>query len=251
MADTKVEQNFGSIAREYDDYAVAQAHAADELLDFTPAVEPDSILEPGCGTGIYTRLVARRFPEASIRAVDLSEDMVRVAREKLHKQNVTFAVRDAEEEPQRDFDLITSGATFQWYRDLSGTLGRYRRALRSGGALSFSYFGPRTYRELHHCLAEVTGQEETLDAASFADRPRLRELMNIHFKSYRVEERRFRQDFDNLRELLRSIKLTGARGRRTGVRWTPGLLKELESCYREHYGGIRATYQVFLCRGKI
>lgn len=250
MSDRTVEQNFGAVAREYDDYAVAQARAAGELLDFTPEVCPTRVLEPGCGTGIYTRLIARRWQSADIRAVDLSEDMVQVACEKLEAPNVTFDIRDAEKEPDEDYDLITSGATFQWFRDLGGTLGRYRRSLRPGGALSFSYFGPRTYRELHRCLAEVTGQEDVLDAASFADRHRLRELMNVHFTSCRVEERQFRQDFDSLRSLLRSIKLTGARGRRTGVRWTPGLLKEMERFYRNHYGGIQATYQVFLCRGK-
>ena len=250
MPDTKVAQNFGSIARRYDEYASAQARAAHELLDFTPDIDPDRVLEPGCGTGIYTSMLARQHPSASIRAIDLSEEMVQVAREKMDASNVSLAVRDAEQPPEQDYELISSNATFQWFRDLRGTLGRYCRALQPGGGLSFSYFGPRTYRELRRCLEKVTGEQEALDAASFADRSRLSDLLNIYFRSYRVEERRFRQDFDDLRALLRSIKLTGTRGRRTGVRWTPGLLKEMERTYREHFGGIHATYQVFLCRGR-
>lgn len=250
MPDTTVAHNFGSIARDYDDHAAAQKRAARELLDFTPDIDPGDVLEPGCGTGIYTCMLARRHPSASIHAIDLSEEMVEVAREKIDASNVSLAVRDAEREPKRDYDLISSSATFQWFADLRGSLGRYYRALRGGGALSFSYFGPRTYRELRRCLAEVTGEGEALDAASFADKSRLSQLLNTYFRSYRVEERRFRQDFDDLRDLLRSIKLTGARGRRSGVRWTPGMLKKLERTYREEFGRIRATYQVFLCRGR-
>ena len=250
MPDATVAQNFDSIAWRYDEHAAAQKRAAHELLDFTPDVDPDRVLEPGCGTGIYTRMLARRHPRASIRAIDLSPRMVEVARDKIDEPNVAVEARDAEQQPRDEHDLISSSATFQWFTDLRGTLGRYRRSLRQDGVLSFSYFGPRTYRELRTCLAEVTGQEQALDAADFADRSRLRELLNTYFRSYRAEERRFRQDFDNLRDLLRSIKLTGARGRRTGVRWTPGTLKRLERSYREHFGGIHATYQVFLCRGR-
>jgi len=250
MPETRVSHNFGSIARQYDDHAAAQVQAAGGLLDFTPDLEPDSVLEPGCGTGIYTRMLAQRHPAASIRAIDLSEEMVEVAREKISHPNVSFAVCDAEREPERNYDLISSSATLQWFVDLHGTLRRYCRALRPGGVLTFSYFGPRTYRELRRCLAEVTGRQKTLDATRFADRARLDQLMNAYFRPYRVEERRFRQDFDDLRGLLRSIKLTGTRGRRSGMSWTPGLMKELERTYRERFGGIHATYQIFLCRGR-
>jgi S-adenosylmethionine-diacylgycerolhomoserine-N-methlytransferase len=45
------------------------------------------ILEVGCGTGINTLELARRFPRASLRALDLSADMLKIAIKKLCPYN--------------------------------------------------------------------------------------------------------------------------------------------------------------------
>jgi S-adenosylmethionine-diacylgycerolhomoserine-N-methlytransferase len=50
------------------------------------------ILEIGCGTGQNTLQLARRYPKANIRALDLSPDMLNLARGKLkdHRARVVF-----------------------------------------------------------------------------------------------------------------------------------------------------------------
>jgi SAM-dependent methyltransferase len=74
-------------------------------------VEPRTILELGTGTGAGVLMLARRFPQAEVRAVDLSDAMVSAAQAKLPAEladRVRFEVADAASLPYDDgsFDLV-------------------------------------------------------------------------------------------------------------------------------------------------
>jgi len=77
--------------------------AACERLDGAPA----RILELGTGTGAGARMLAERFPGASIDAVDLSPEMIETARSS-SPERIRFAVADASALPFDDgaFDLV-------------------------------------------------------------------------------------------------------------------------------------------------
>jgi len=51
-----------------------------ELLARVPTESPVAVVDLGCGTGNVTRLLAQRWPEASITGVDASETMLTEAR---------------------------------------------------------------------------------------------------------------------------------------------------------------------------
>ncbi|MEM3394157.1 MAG: class I SAM-dependent methyltransferase, partial [Candidatus Methanomethylicia archaeon] len=54
------------------------------------------VLELGCGTGVYTRKLAKKFPGLGITAIDISEKIISIAKEKLKKyKNVKFKVASA------------------------------------------------------------------------------------------------------------------------------------------------------------
>jgi SAM-dependent methyltransferase len=72
---------------------------------------PKRILELGTGTGSGARMLARRFPQAEINAVDISPAMVQEAEAKTVKgfdSRIQFGVADAGALPYEDgsFDLI-------------------------------------------------------------------------------------------------------------------------------------------------
>src|SRR6185437_13188336 len=72
------------------------AALAGALLHVKPA--PERALEVGTGTGEGALLLAREFPQARVRGVDLSEEMVRSAKHKVGldpEGRIAFRVADA------------------------------------------------------------------------------------------------------------------------------------------------------------
>ncbi|MCP2501504.1 MAG: methyltransferase domain-containing protein [Deltaproteobacteria bacterium] len=285
MVDPDVLRRFSAGAARYEAHAHAQRLSAVDLLAYTEAslgpapfweparngglarpmniLEPApkggrafKILEPGCGTGLYTRMLLDAFRGASVFGVDISEAMVRVAKRGIDDPRARFAVADAEEIATGSYDLVTSNAVFQWFLSLPRTLARMASLLPGGGLLTFSFFGPETYAELDAAMRASAFRRgahdgERVAAAVFHSREEISDALSAAFPRWDVVERRYHQEFPTLADLLRSIRYTGTRGGGARESWSPGKLKRVEEAYRERDGGIRTTYQVFLCRGVI
>ncbi|CAN5485415.1 hypothetical protein BH10ACT11_BH10ACT11_08820 [soil metagenome] len=86
------------------------ASLAAGLTHVSPA--PERALDVGTGTGTAALLLAREFPTARVRGVDVSEEMIAAARAKVGldpEGRIAFKVADASALPWPDdsFDLIT------------------------------------------------------------------------------------------------------------------------------------------------
>jgi len=184
--------------------------------------------------------------------VDISAAMLQVARRKIADPRAAFRVADAEDFHDGRYDLITSNAAFQWFTDLPRSLESLAGLLAPGGTLSFSFFGPETYRELDRALREVFGDAVGVSCRRFANRDALDAILQTVVGHHELDERHYTRTFPNLGALLRSIRYTGTRGQPCGpaVDWTPGRLQQVERAYRERYGEIQASYQVILCKGR-
>jgi len=260
MVDPAVLRRFSAGAARYEAHAYAQRLSAADLLAYTGAslgpARPKNILEPGCGTGLYTRMLLDVFRDASVFGVDISDAMVRVAKRGIDDPRARFAVADAEEIATGSYDLVTSNAAFQWFLSLPGTLARMASLLSVGGLLTFSFFGPETYTELDAALRASALRRGAHDggrvsAVAFHSREEISDALSAAFPQWDVVERRYHQEFQTLADLLRSIRYTGTSGGGARKSWSPGKLARVEEAYRERDGGIKATYQVFLCRGVI
>jgi ubiquinone/menaquinone biosynthesis C-methylase UbiE len=110
-------------------------------LHVSPA--PERILDVGCGTGQGTLFLAREFPQARVRGLDISEEMVAAALAKIGldpEGRIAFKVGDAADLPYPDesFDLVAQLNTPPFFDELV-------RVLRPGGHLIVaSSWGPRT-----------------------------------------------------------------------------------------------------------
>ena len=101
-------------ARGYEDAAWLPRQVADGLMEHLAPVRiaPARILDAGAGTGICSRLLARRFPGARILALDSSTPMLRNARGLTRRwfSKHAYACGDAESLPvaDRSVDLVVS-----------------------------------------------------------------------------------------------------------------------------------------------
>jgi len=253
-----IKKNFSRHAAHYDKHARLQEKCGRELLLLSGKEEFKNILDLGCGTGLYTGLLRKRFPLARIKAIDISEEMVRVARSKFDSEGVEFIAGDAEELSfARKFDLITSNASFQWFADLEKAFFKYNGMLKRNGVMLFSTFGPGTFRELNLSLKIFFGEKLSTSSSLFKEREEIEKMLRVNFCNATVTEKLYFEEHDSLPEFLEKIKYSGVRGygaEKKGF-WTANAVRGLEEIYRKEFpgakpGGIKATYQALFARGE-
>jgi SAM-dependent methyltransferase len=137
---------FSQRAGEWD--ARTGAGGSEHLMPLAAAVlhvgrAPERVLDVGCGTGEGTLFLAREFPQARVRGVDISEEMVRRAVAKVGldpEGRIAFKVGDAAALPYPDeaFDLVAQLNMPPFFAELA-------RVLRPGGhVVVASSWGPET-----------------------------------------------------------------------------------------------------------
>jgi ubiquinone/menaquinone biosynthesis C-methylase UbiE len=105
--------------------------------------EPERALDLGTGTGEGALFLAREFPRASVRGVDISEEMIRTAQGKVGLDpdgRVAFRVADAAALPydEDSFDLVVGVNMPPFFKQIA-------RVLRPGGhAIVVSSWGAAT-----------------------------------------------------------------------------------------------------------
>ena len=247
-----IKKNFSRYAQHYDDHCTIQHLCAFRLIDEVRRDSFGDILDIGCGTGNYTSLLKKKFPKARITALDISSEMVDIARNKLGSESIDFIIADAEEiDIRKSFDLISSNATFQWFDDMAGSLAKYEKLINKRGLISFSAFGPLTFFELNISLRELFKEDAAISSSGFVEKKALEDLLRPLFPEVEVEEELYKERYGSLDELLRKIKYSGVRGGGLGRDgfWTKEMLQRLEGIYKNNFGEIIATHQIFFCKG--
>ncbi|MGA9761856.1 MAG: methyltransferase domain-containing protein [Gaiellaceae bacterium] len=243
-----IRRRFDRAAAAYDIFSVVQRGMARRLAEGIER-EPGSILDLGCGTGFLTALLAKRFPQARLVAVDFAPAMIELARKRV--PSARFLARDIEElEPEpAGYDLIVSNATIQWLTEPERTLARLVESLSPKGELQLATFGPRTFWELDHVLAEL-GCERGLSLPPVQKWETL--LAGAGISRIRAHSCEERFSYPDCAAFLRSVKSSGA-GYTPHV-LAPGTLAEGMRRYDERFSngaGVTVTYEIVTLSGRL
>ncbi len=131
---------FDRIAPVYDSWAGGQhRRVAARLADLAAPREGEHVLDVGTGTGLVANLVAPRVAPGVVIGIDLSEQMLAIARSRRAK-NVQFVAMAAEHLIFRPatFDLVTMGETLAYLADPTEALAEANRVLKPGGRIAIS-----------------------------------------------------------------------------------------------------------------
>lgn len=192
-------------------------------------LQPDTLLDLGCGTGSLGGRVARLFPESLSIGLDIAPGMLTEAAREL-----TCRVQaDMEQLPlaERSIDLLLSSAAMQW-TDTAQLLPRLARLVRPGGHALLGLFVEGTLAEWHQALAAA-------DMDPVHELPSVNQLLCQLGDGWQVVQQQSfstRLQFDSPEAMLMSTRRTGATNARpdrsrglTGVNRWRRLRSALES----------------------
>ena len=107
------------------------------VLDRLSLEGHELVFDIGCGTGRLTEKVLERLPRGRVVGIDMSSNMLQVARDFLRPRfdrQIQFVMADAAALPMRPVaDAIFSTATFHWVRDHPQLFRSLYAALKPGG----------------------------------------------------------------------------------------------------------------------
>jgi len=123
-----------------DDFDLGVAGYQSRFLDAAAIAEDARVLDIGCGAGQSTRDAARRAPHGSALGVDLSSQLIELARGRATSEGLTnagFEQADAQIHPfpRARFDVAISRHGAMFFGDPVAAFGNIARALRPGGQL--------------------------------------------------------------------------------------------------------------------
>ena len=188
-------------ARRYD-LAMAGYHA--RFLEAAAISATDTVLDIGCGNGQTTRDAARLARDRSALGVDLSVQMLAVARRLAEEEglpNAAFEQADAQIHPFAEgaFDVVMSRTGAMFFGDRAAAFANIARALRPGGRLDLLVWQPIPRQEwfLSFTTALASGRPlpnpppEAPSPFSLSDPDRVRVLLtSAGFTAPRFEDLR-------------------------------------------------------------
>ena len=144
---------------QYGRYSDQRGRPFFELTARIAADAPRTVVDLGCGPGELTVALARRWPEALVRGIDSSPQMIMQAPA---DGAVRFSVGKAQELSVAGVDVLVSNAALQWVPEHRELLTRWAGELAPAGWLAFQV--PANFNAPSHVLMrELAGSERWRD----------------------------------------------------------------------------------------
>lgn len=259
---TRVRKSFSRAAKSYDAAAIVQKLVREEMLSRLDLVkiQPGIILDAGCGTGLASHALQKRFKQTQVVSLDFAYEMLQQTRKTgiVHtlknwftssKHHVLCGDIEALPLASASTGLVWSNLAIQWCNDLDLAFQEFHRVLQPEGLLMFSTFGPDTLRELRTATHAAT-QSTNTSVNRFIDMHDIGDaLVRAGFNAPVLDVERYTLTYDDVKSVMRDLKSIGAHnatdGRARGLLGR-GFLQKLESAYEQFraHGKLPATFEV-------
>lgn len=161
------------------------------------------VVEFGCGTGNYSRMLYQAFQPEQLLLNDICNEMKICCTDLLNKGAI-FLSGDAETLPfPENTELITSCSTLQWFDNPEIFFYHCNNYLSRNGYLAFTTFGEENMKEIRH----ITGH-----GLPYRSLAQLKSALTPLYDIIHSEEELFVQRFGTPLQVLYHLKETGVTG---------------------------------------
>lgn len=234
-----IAQRFAKAADTYTGEAHVQHRIAHKMIglleQYLSDAAPKRIVEFGCGTGIYSRLLIRSLQPEQLILNDLCSEMGNSCADLLGER-VAFVSGDAEQLSfPRYTELITSCSTLQWFEHPEAFFRRCSSSLSAHGYFAFTTFGKENMKEIR----QLTG-----NGLTYRSRQELEAALAPLYDIVYSEEELIPLTFDAPMQVLHHLKQTGVTGIATHC-WTRSRLQQFCDQYVRQFSrdaSVSLTY---------
>ena len=145
---------------QYSRYAGERGRPFFDLTSRIGADAPETVVDLGCGPGELTETLAQRWPEALVRGIDSSPEMIARAPT---DGSVEFSVGDADAFDATGVDVLISNAMLQWVPNHRELIVRWAREM--GPRAWFAFQVPANFDAPSHAL-----MREVAESPAWRDR---------------------------------------------------------------------------------
>ncbi len=261
----RVRASFSRAADSYDAAAVLQKRVREEMLDRLGLIKiaPETILDAGCGTGLGSFALQKKFKRAQVISLDIAFKMLqKTAAQRpflnklLNQQHLLCADIESLPLTNNSINLLWSNLALQWCNDLDAAFNEVARVLQPEGLFIFSTFGPDTLKELraasrplndqhgHTHVSRSTSVSRFIDMHDIGDA-----LTRAGFSAPVLDVEHYTLTYDDVKGVMQDLKSIGAHnataGRNRGLAGK-GFLNNLTQQYEQFrtQGKLPATFEV-------
>jgi len=203
---------FDRIADRYDDHAALEREVCLRLLERTEFLRrsPLQILDLGCGTGLGSEQLKRKFRKAQLVGLDISRAMLSNARRRsslMRPLKVVCGDIGALPFSHGTADMVFSNLASYWCTDLLAMFSEIRRVLRPGGMLLFTTLGPASFAGLRDAW---TAADENMQVQVFPDLLEVGDaLMAAGFREPVMDMEIITLQYPSLGAMIEELEATG------------------------------------------
>ncbi|HEY9731681.1 MAG TPA: methyltransferase domain-containing protein [Drouetiella sp.] len=248
-----INKSFSRQAGTYTRHADVQARSAAYLAQFisgsSQKLPPGSVLEIGCGTGLFTKHLLSMFSDRVVVASDVSESMLAQCQALASNSStqLKFSLLDADNcQSDERYALITASFSLQWVTNILATVEKLLDHLKPDGQLIFTVPLNSSFGEWRRQCA-AAGVPFT--GNNLPDKNELVDWCKENSLTVEWQQQPIVCYYSDPIEFFRSLKGAGAATSTRGITLTQKELRRLIQVWKEtSKNDVQVTYDVLCAR---
>jgi len=239
--------SFNKAASSYSSYNNVQNYVFDQLAEKLTENKLTLCVDVGCATGENTIKLSKKFNTARVIGIDSAVNMIAKAKDNFNYSNLQFKLASYNYISKlKHVDCIVSNASMQWFEDLNNFFEQLSKFSSNKTQIVLSAFLPGTYQELAESIRSCVNSDFYIPAESFYSESYYSNLVQHYLPHLKLHLYSVTTTFKSMRDLLKSIQLTGVNSADHRLSLTKSSIKKLETYLLNRYGCLRMTFKYLL-----